>query len=133
MTPERLAEITAHAEAEHWRPNETLKEALRDLLALVAEKDAEIERAESESQNAQADYDRRGERLWRLAAQAGHVSCESDNDATAELVIADALADLAAARAALGRVEALISTGRSGWTEVPRREIRAALGDGGEA
>lgn len=49
------------------------------------------EAAEAEAHNVQADYDRRGERLWRLAALTGYAPTESDNDATAEHVIASAL------------------------------------------
>jgi hypothetical protein len=55
------------------------------------------ERAEAEAHDLAADYDRRGERLWRLAALAGHTPCDSDNDASAEQTITDALADLVAA------------------------------------
>lgn len=53
-----------------------------------------LEAAEAEAFNVDADYDRRGERLWRLAAKAGWTpGNDADNDATAELYIADALAE----------------------------------------
>lgn len=53
---------------------------------------AGVREAEAELSNVEADYDRRGDRLWRLAAKAGHTPHESDNDATAEHVVALALA-----------------------------------------
>lgn len=65
------------------------------------------ERAEAELANLQHDYDARGERLWRLATAAGHESNPSDNDASAELTIATALAEVSALRERLARVEAM--------------------------
>lgn len=59
-----------------------------------------------EAHNAEADYDRRGERLWRLAALAGHEPWSEDNDATAEQSITAALTEHAEAHAALDRVRA---------------------------
>lgn len=64
-------------------------------------------RAEAEVAGLHADCDRRGERLWRLAAMAGHEPSESDNDATAEHSIASALAERAELRATVERVRAL--------------------------
>lgn len=46
---------------------------------------------EAEAHDLAHDVDRARERLWRLAAKAGHVPHESDNDATAELVVTAAL------------------------------------------
>lgn len=63
--------------------------------------------AEAEAMNSLEDYDRRGERLWRLAALAGHEPHESDNDATAEMVVRDALAERDALRERLAKAEAL--------------------------
>ena len=58
--------------------------------ALTAERDA----AQAEASNVGHDYDRRGEKLWRLAALAGWTPGNpSDNDATAELYVKDALAE----------------------------------------
>lgn len=65
----------------------------RMVAAARAEERGRAERAEAEAHDAQADYDRRGERLWRLAALAGHEPHESDNDATAELVVTEVLTD----------------------------------------
>ena len=83
MTPERLAEIAARAEAAHFGNSFEidLADDLTDLLALVAEKDA----------------------------------------------------DLAAARAALGRVEALLTEWSSAIGQEYADDLRAALSDGGEA
>lgn len=53
------------------------------LTSIAADRDA----ADAEAYNAQADYDRRGERLWRLAALAGwRPGNSADNDVTAEAV-----------------------------------------------
>ena len=60
----------------------------------IAELLAEVDEAQAEAHNAQADYDRRGERLWRLAALAGWTPDEADNDATAELYIKNRLAEV---------------------------------------
>lgn len=60
----------------------------------LAELLAEVDEAQAEAHNAQADYDRRGERLWRLAALAGWTPDEADNDATAELYIKNRLAEV---------------------------------------
>lgn len=54
---------------------------------LIMQRDAAL----AEASSAEADYDSRGERLWRLAVLAGLVPIESDNDATAEQAIAEAL------------------------------------------
>lgn len=64
----------------------------------AAEAEGRIEAAEAELSNVQADYDRRGERLWRLATAAGHEPNPADNDATAEQSVADALAERARLR-----------------------------------
>lgn len=73
-------------------------ERLRDMgrrsrqMSRVWEAEERAEAAEAEAMNNGQDYDRRGERLWRLAAKAGwRPGNESDNDATAEWYIAEAL------------------------------------------
>jgi hypothetical protein len=54
---------------------------------------ARADAAEAENHNLRADLDRCEERLWRLAAIAGwRPGNPADNNATAELWIADALA-----------------------------------------
>ena len=65
--------------------------------------------AEAEAANKSEDYDRRGERLWRLAAKAGWTPNEGDNDATAA-----ALPVIVAAT--LAPIEAL--HGPSGWSSI---------------
>lgn len=85
---------------------------------------AERDEVEARAHDAEADYDRRGERLWRLAALAGHVPCESDNDATAELAVRDALAERAEVRA---RVEVVLNDPRALMSPFSRDLIRAAL------
>ncbi len=77
-------------ERDAWKT--TASDTRKWALAEIDKADARAEAAEAEVSNLEADYDRRGERLWRLAGKAGHVPSESDNDATAELVITDALA-----------------------------------------
>ena len=71
---------------------EVISWANREVLDVLAAALAVVEEAEARAHNAEADYDRRGERLWRLAATAGYVPHESDNDATAELAVTEALA-----------------------------------------
>lgn len=74
----------------------TWRKAMDAALAHVTEHSAQrarAERAEAEAANLEADYDRRGERLWRLAVKAGHAPSESDNDASAEHSVASALAE----------------------------------------
>jgi hypothetical protein len=107
------AEITnqlyvAEAERDHW------KRVAGHVREQAEQQQARAEEAEAEAHNYAADYDRRGERLWRLAAKAGHVPCESDNDATAEMVVAAALdSDTALAAAyAEGRRDALAEAER---------------------
>ena len=85
-----------HHAADYWRSAMNGCPDLRDYLTaltptVVLDLLDRLDAAEAESANLQQDYDRRGERLWRLAALAGHEPHESDNDATAELVVADAL------------------------------------------
>lgn len=52
-----------------------------------------LDRAEAEAHDLSHEVDRVRERLWRLAGLAGHVPHESDNDATAELVVTQALSE----------------------------------------
>jgi hypothetical protein len=99
VTTQRLRAETAEADAAH----------LQDV---VDRENARALTAEAEAQNYSADYDRRGERLWRLAVLAGYVPTESDNDATAEQAIADVLAEVEQLRAKVARVEALV---RAAW------------------
>lgn len=93
---ERVREV--ESERDQWRGVAIRRERLHDQIDAAT---ARAESAEAAHANAEADYDRRGERLWRLAAKAGYVPTESDNDATAELAIADALAAHEALRAEL--------------------------------
>ena len=104
-------------------------------LAAVERLQHQVSEEQASASNAEADYDDRGYRLWRLAAQAGHVPAESDNDATAETVIHNAIvqgiadrAERDALAAKVARVEALIETveHRMMATAKPD-EIRAAL------
>jgi hypothetical protein len=69
-----------------------------------------LDAAEAAAGNSEHDYDRRGERLWRLAVKAGHVPHESDNDAIAELVINEALDRADRLATALTAEEARLST-----------------------
>ena len=85
-----------HHAADYWRSAMNGCPDLRDYLTALTPTVVlglldRLDAAEAEAANLQQDYDRRGERLWRLAALAGHEPHESDNDATAELVVADAL------------------------------------------
>lgn len=81
---ERCEELKTSVAEHQWNALERAREA--DLAT------ARAESAEAAHANIEADYDRRGERLWRLAAKAGYVPSESDNDATAEMAVADVLA-----------------------------------------
>lgn len=99
---------------------------------LTEERDA----AQCEAADLGHDYDRRGERLWRLAAKAGWVPGNSaDNDAIAELYVADALAERDRLAAAMARVEALAEgaayAGRhiNGYSYVLVTDLGAALAD----
>lgn len=76
------------------------QEAVRRMVEAEAARDA----AQAEAANVAQDYDRRGERLWRLAALAGHEPHEADNDATAEMVVRDALVERDALRATVAAV-----------------------------
>ena len=91
------------------------------------------ERAEAELSNMEADYERRGERLWRLAAKAGHEPSESDNDASAELTIETTLTEL---RATIDRVREFLSEPvavlSDGAVRDNYRMARAALDGAGE-
>ena len=61
----------------------------------LAELLAEVDEAQAEAMNVGHDYDRRGERLWRLAALAGWTpGNEADNDATAESYVRERLAEV---------------------------------------
>lgn len=61
----------------------------------LAELLAEVDEAQAEAMNVGHDYDRRGERLWRLAALAGWTpGNEADNDATAEFYVRERLAEV---------------------------------------
>lgn len=132
ISDERLAEIEGHAEAEHWRPNETLKEALRDLIATVREQAAEIEQLTMERDHWHKAADRRGEDL----ASVGDKYLKW---------IATILLERDLARAGLSRVEALAircSYHGDGLASLTcegcatameaRTNLRAALETGGE-
>lgn len=61
----------------------------------LAELLAEVDEAQAEAMDVGHDYDRRGERLWRLAALAGWTpGNEADNDATAESYVRERLAEV---------------------------------------
>ena len=61
----------------------------------LAELLAEVDEAQAEAMDVGHDYDRRGERLWRLAALAGWTpGNEADNDATAEFYVRERLAEV---------------------------------------
>ena len=65
------------------------------LEAWLAELLAEVDEAQAEAMDVGHDYDRRGERLWRLAALAGWTpGNEADNDATAEFYVRERLAEV---------------------------------------
>jgi hypothetical protein len=93
-----LDAIGLRAETIRWHGLRTISqhECADDLMALVArvrELEAKAEAAEAEAHDVGHDYDRRGERLWRLAVKAGwRPGNPAENDATAEMWIADALA-----------------------------------------
>ena len=106
----------------------------------LAELLAEVDEAQAEAMYVGHDYDRRGERLWRLAALAGWTpGNEADNDATAELYVRERLAEVdalttraEAAEQAIQRVRAMPATPPSGgYYMVSMREVLRAL-DGGE-
>lgn len=93
MSPETVAELLRVARCgwEEWETDKANANLIAAAVTALPELLDELDAAQAESANLQADYDRRGERLWRLAAAAGHVPHESDNDATAELVVSQAL------------------------------------------
>ena len=88
----RAALVRDHQRGGKFPADPELQHRAADWLAELL---AEVNDAQAEAHNAQADYDRRGERLWRLAALAGWTpGNESDNDATAELYIKNRLAEV---------------------------------------
>lgn len=114
-----------------WEDRAKKAEAhVADLATDAEQHRARAEAAEAEAMNNGQDYDRRGERLWRLAANAGWMPGNpADNDATAELYISDALNT---AEATIARVAALADSveHRMMATAKPS-EIRDALNDTG--
>lgn len=81
-----------------------------------------VDEAQAEVSNLEHDVDRCEERLWRLAALTGYVPAESDNNATAELVVAEAIRGVVKVLALCDEWDAL-SKGETPTT----RKIREAL------
>ena len=87
MTREELQRLYSECVSRAFRA-EQLAGLVRGVERFLAEPDAE-------AMDVGHDYDRRGERLWRLAALAGWTpGNEADNDATAELYIKNRLAEV---------------------------------------
>jgi hypothetical protein len=107
--------------------NVTVPELINELERLRSQ----ISEEQARSGYAETDYDDRGYRLWRLAAQTGHVPVEADNDATAEYVISQAIKERDALAAKINRVEALLHADRRDWVlpTIAEATLRGALAD----
>lgn len=118
--PVRIADANLIANAPTW-------------LAELVER---VKVAEAEAMNNGQDYDRRGERLWRLAAKAGWTPSDADNDAIAEMCIDGALKRAKAAEAAIERVRAVVADHPgSAWDSGIKLRadiLRALDGDGSD-
>ena len=143
MTREELQRLYSECVSRAFRA-EQLAGLVRGVESFLAEPDptveiaellAEVDEAQAEAHNAQADYDRRGERMWRLAALAGWTPDEADNDATAELYIKNRLAEVDNARRELGDghvslySEIAMLTARAKAAEATVRRVRGLAGE----
>ena len=78
-----------------WEADKANAHLIASAPTWLAELLAEVDEAQAEAMDVGHDYDRRGERLWRLAALAGWTpGNEADNDATAESYVRERLAEV---------------------------------------
>ena len=120
----RAALVRDHQRGGKFPADPELQHRAADWLAELL---AEVNDAQAEAHNAQADYDRRGERLWRLAALAGWTpGNEADNDATAELYVRERLAEVDALTARAEAAEQAVRRVRTmanGWLRLSLQAI----------